>query len=150
MDAGMVDQGAPFNHTQMSHGGDPNMNQIQVHCHLWLILGASSLLLQIALLAWLKSQSTVVFVFVTICLIWVFLPFPGGDHSILSGDVQGGCRTSQPNGTSESFWILDSASGPFRTLSGISEFFRTFNSTTEPPHTLNGASEFFYAAISTS
>ena len=60
-----------------SHGGDRKIPGTYFHCHIWLMLGALSLLLQIALLAWLKSDSRVVFVFVMICLIWVFLCYPG-------------------------------------------------------------------------
>jgi hypothetical protein len=60
-----------------SHGGSPSVKKNYKHCHISLILGAYSLLLQIALIAWLKSGSKVVFAFVAICLLWVCLLYPG-------------------------------------------------------------------------
>ena len=60
-----------------SHGGSSSMSKNHMHCHISLILGTYSLLLQIALLAWIKSGSNVVFAFVSLCLFWVCLLYPG-------------------------------------------------------------------------
>jgi len=60
-----------------SHGGSSSMSKNHMHCHISLILGTYSLLLQTALLAWIKSGSNVVFAFVSVCLFWVCLLYPG-------------------------------------------------------------------------
>lgn len=79
-----------------SHGGSPSMKKNYDHCHISLIFGAYSLLLQIALLAWLRSGSVVVFAFVTICLFWVCLLYPGQLVFAFFQGVVTGYRGSRP------------------------------------------------------
>jgi hypothetical protein len=59
------------------HGGSSSVRKTYTHCQISLILGAYSLLLQIALLAWVKLGSEVVFAFTVVCLFWVCLLYPG-------------------------------------------------------------------------
>jgi len=59
------------------HGGSSSMKKTYTHCQISLIFGAYSLLLQIALLAWVKLGSDVVFAFTVVCLFWVCLLYPG-------------------------------------------------------------------------
>ena len=60
-----------------SYGGSSKMSNIYTHCHISLIVGASSLLLEIALLAWLNSDSVAIFVLIIVSLFWVCLLYPG-------------------------------------------------------------------------
>lgn len=59
------------------HGSSSRVRKTYAHCQISLILGVSSLLLQIALLAWVKLGSDVVFAFTVVCLFWVCLLYPG-------------------------------------------------------------------------
>lgn len=61
-----------------SHGGNPKMHTSYIHCHISLIFGAYCLVLQMALLAWLKSESTAVLaVFIIICSLSIVTTYPG-------------------------------------------------------------------------
>jgi Flp pilus assembly protein TadB len=60
-----------------SYGGSSGMSNVYTHCHISLIAGAYCLLLHIALLVWLNSDSVVIFVLVIVCLFWVCLLYPG-------------------------------------------------------------------------
>ena len=53
------------------------MNSVYMHCRISMIVGAYSLLLQIALLAWINSDSVAIFVLIILCLFWVCLLYPG-------------------------------------------------------------------------
>jgi hypothetical protein len=73
-----------------SHGGSSSIGQNYMHCQILLIFGAYCLLLQIALLAWSKSTSSIVSAFITVCLFWVCLVYPGQIiFSILRGIIAG-------------------------------------------------------------
>ncbi|KDR74428.1 hypothetical protein GALMADRAFT_584421 [Galerina marginata CBS 339.88] len=71
----------------ISYGADPKMRTSYDHCQATLIIGAFCLVVQIALLAWLKSQSVAVFVvIIVVCFLSVVTTHPGQTVlAVLSG-----------------------------------------------------------------
>ncbi|KAF8810986.1 hypothetical protein BYT27DRAFT_7134435 [Phlegmacium glaucopus] len=62
----------------ISCGGYRGMGYVYAHCHISLVFGAFCLILQLALFAHHKSESTAVFVlFIIVCLWSIILTYPG-------------------------------------------------------------------------
>ena len=60
-----------------SYGGNSSMSLTYWQCHASLLLGTYCMFLQIALVAWIKLESVVVFAAVVVCLFFVSLAYPG-------------------------------------------------------------------------